>query len=153
MLDFNCTVCKDFFDSIQSLFLIIYFVVDYIHLQINSITYCVVMHDLTSVFLDIINFYLSLLSCGYNSPVNGWYGVNIISLPKTIFPGVAIIVRWEEAFISQDIYVRVSPHGYIWSKILLSIYFVTSVFNITWCTQSNGELSCRFSVFVKTGFI
>ena len=65
----NCTACKEFSDSIQSLFLITKFVVDACNFNINLITYSVVMHQLLGVFSDIINVYLALLCGGCNSLV------------------------------------------------------------------------------------
>ena len=39
------------------------------------------------------------------------------------------------------------------SKILLSRYLVTSIFNITWCTHSNRVLACVFLIVINTGLI
>ena len=55
LLDSNCTILKDFSDSIRSLFLIIKFAVDACHFHINLIAYSVVMHDSLGVLSDIIN--------------------------------------------------------------------------------------------------
>ena len=70
MLDSNCTVCKDFSDSIRSLFPIIKFAVDASNLHINLIANSVVMRDSLGVFSDIMNVYLELLCSGYNSSLN-----------------------------------------------------------------------------------
>ena len=70
MLDSNCTVCKDFSDSIRSLFPIIKFAVDASHFHINLIAYSVVIRDLLGVSYAIINVYLALLNIGYNLPGN-----------------------------------------------------------------------------------
>ena len=69
LLDLNCTVFKDFSDSIRSLFIIIKFAVDASHLQINLIANFVVMCDMPGIFSDIINVYLALLYRGYNYKV------------------------------------------------------------------------------------
>ena len=69
-MDSNCTVCKDFSDSIWSLFLIIKFAVDACHFHINLIAYSVVMRDSLGVLSDIINVYLALLLSGCNLLVN-----------------------------------------------------------------------------------
>ena len=71
-LELNCTICKDLCYSIRSLFNIIQFAVVASHFRINLIANCVVMHDLPSVFSNIINFYLVLLFCSYNLPVYDW---------------------------------------------------------------------------------
>ena len=69
-LDSNCTIFKDFSDSVRSLFLIIKFAVDACHFHINYIAYSVVMRDSLGVFSDIINFYLTLLHSSCNSLVS-----------------------------------------------------------------------------------
>ena len=68
LLDSNCTICKNFSDSIRSLFLIIKFAVDASCFHINPIAYCVVIRDLPSILLDVINVYLLLIFSGYKSP-------------------------------------------------------------------------------------
>ena len=45
------------------------------------------------------------------------------------------------------------PHGYIWSKTLLSRSLVTVIFNITSCTRSTRVLDCGFLIVVKKGLI
>ena len=48
------------------MFTIIEFLVDASYFHIYYIFNCIVMRYLPCVLLDIINFYLLLLSCGYN---------------------------------------------------------------------------------------
>ena len=79
--------------------------------------------------------------------------LNIMSLTKRDWTGVAWIVQWEESLIAHAIYASVSPHGYIYSKTLLSRYLVTRIFNITWCTCSTGALVCEFLIVVNTSLI
>ena len=68
-LESNCTVYKDFCGYIWSLFNIIQFLLDASHFHIYQITNCVVMRDLPIFLSNIINVYLPLLCCGYNSPL------------------------------------------------------------------------------------
>ena len=67
-----------------------------------------------------------------------------MSLPKSYWPVVAIIVLLSEGLIAHAIGDMVSPHGYIWSKTLLSISLVEIIFNINWCTCLYGALANGF---------
>ena len=49
LLDYNCTICKYFSDSIRFFFLITKFAVEAFHLHINLIAYSIVMRDLLGV--------------------------------------------------------------------------------------------------------
>ena len=79
--------------------------------------------------------------------------LNNVYMPKTAWPGVAIIVRWYEDLIYHYIYDKVSLHGCIYSKTRLSRSLVTVMFNITWCTHSNGALAWGFLTDVNTYLI
>ena len=80
------------------------------------------------------------------------FWLNNMSMPKTYCHGVAVIVRWE-ALIAHAKYSRISTHGYIWSKILLSRSLVKSIFNIIWYTRFTRALSWGLLTYVNTGLI
>ena len=115
LLELNCTICKDFSDSIQFLFLIIKFVVDDYHFHINSIAYSVVMRDFPGIFSDIINVYLALLFSGCNSPVKDWrkfkYHISIKDILAWRGHYITVIRRYYFPWYICQVF---TPWVYIW---------------------------------------